>query len=72
MKLLRVPKCSAWLSKYRQYLRKLSAVSWGYCVVDWKRVIDIVKSTGKNIVFSVECGTIEQAERKNSVRLMRQ
>lgn len=32
-------------------------------VVDWKRVINIVKSTGKNIVFSVECGTIEQAIR---------
>ena len=32
-------------------------------VVDWKRVIDIVKSTGKNIVFSVECGTIDQAVR---------
>jgi sugar phosphate isomerase/epimerase len=32
-------------------------------VVDWKRVIDIVKSTGKEIVFSVECGTIEQAAR---------
>jgi len=32
-------------------------------VVDWKRVVDIVKSTGKNIVFSVECGTIDQAAR---------
>lgn len=32
-------------------------------VVDWKRVIDIVKSTGKEIVFSVECGTIDQAVR---------
>jgi sugar phosphate isomerase/epimerase len=32
-------------------------------VVDWKRVIGIVKSTGKNIVFSVECGTIDQAIR---------
>lgn len=32
-------------------------------VVDWKRVVDIVKSTGKNIVFSVECGTIDQAIR---------
>lgn len=30
-------------------------------VVDWKRVIGIVKSTGKNIVFSVECGTIDEA-----------
>ena len=32
-------------------------------VVDWKRIIDIVKSTGKDIVFSVECGTIDQAVR---------
>jgi sugar phosphate isomerase/epimerase len=32
-------------------------------VVDWKRIIEIVNSTGKNIVFSVECGTIDQAER---------
>ena len=32
-------------------------------VVDWKKVIDIVKSSGKEIVFSVECGTIEQAIR---------
>ena len=32
-------------------------------VVDWKRVIDIVKSSGKEIVFSVECGTIDQAIR---------
>lgn len=32
-------------------------------VVDWKRVIDIVKSSGREIVFSVECGTIEQAVR---------
>ncbi len=32
-------------------------------VVDWKKVIDIVKSSGKEIVFSVECGTIEEAFR---------
>ena len=32
-------------------------------VVDWKRIIEIVKSTGKDIVFSVECGTIDQAVR---------
>jgi len=32
-------------------------------VVDWKRVIDIVKSSGREIVFSVECGTIDQAIR---------
>jgi sugar phosphate isomerase/epimerase len=32
-------------------------------VVDWKRVIDIVKSSGKEVIFSVECGTIEEAIR---------
>jgi sugar phosphate isomerase/epimerase len=32
-------------------------------VVDWRRVIEIVKSSGRDIVFSVECGTIEQAIR---------
>lgn len=33
----------------------------GEGVVDWKRVIDIVNSTGKEIVFSVECGTVDEA-----------
>jgi sugar phosphate isomerase/epimerase len=32
-------------------------------VVDWKRVIDIVKTVDRDIVFSVECGTIPQAIR---------
>ncbi|SHE54834.1 Sugar phosphate isomerase/epimerase [Mariniphaga anaerophila] len=32
-------------------------------VVDWKRVIDIVKTVDREIVFSVECGTVEQAVR---------
>jgi len=33
-------------------------------VIDWKTVIDIVRKNAKqDIVFSVECGTIEQAER---------
>ena len=31
--------------------------------VDWNRVIDIVKSTRKEIVFSVECGTVSDAIR---------
>jgi sugar phosphate isomerase/epimerase len=30
-------------------------------VVDWKRVIDIVKTAPRDIVFSVECGTVPQA-----------
>ncbi|MHC4638658.1 MAG: sugar phosphate isomerase/epimerase family protein [Planctomycetota bacterium] len=32
-------------------------------VIDWKRVIKICKTIPNEIVFSVECGTIEQAER---------
>ncbi|HOK89490.1 MAG TPA: sugar phosphate isomerase/epimerase [Candidatus Hydrogenedentes bacterium] len=31
-------------------------------VIDWKRVIDICRRTPRDIVFSVECGTVEQAE----------
>jgi sugar phosphate isomerase/epimerase len=31
--------------------------------IDWKRVIDICKTAPRDIVFSVECGTVEQAER---------
>jgi sugar phosphate isomerase/epimerase len=32
-------------------------------VVDWERVIHICKKARRDIVFSVECGTVEQAER---------
>jgi sugar phosphate isomerase/epimerase len=32
-------------------------------VVDWKNVIDVCKKLPQDIVFSVECGTVEQAER---------
>jgi sugar phosphate isomerase/epimerase len=33
-------------------------------VIDWKRVIEIVREKApRDIVFSVECGTVEQAER---------
>jgi len=32
-------------------------------VVDWKKVVEVCKSAPRNIVMSVECGTIEQAER---------
>jgi sugar phosphate isomerase/epimerase len=32
-------------------------------VVDWNRIINIVNSVKKDIVFSVECGTIDQAIR---------
>jgi len=33
----------------------------GEGVVDWKRVIDIVKDLERDIVFSVECGTVPDA-----------
>jgi sugar phosphate isomerase/epimerase len=32
-------------------------------VIDWKRVIALCRRAPRDIVFSVECGTIEQAER---------
>jgi sugar phosphate isomerase/epimerase len=32
-------------------------------VVDWKAVIELCRKAGRDIVLSVECGTIEQAER---------
>lgn len=36
-------------------------VACGEGVIDWKRVADIVRPLPRDIVFSVECGTIEQA-----------
>ena len=32
-------------------------------MIDWRRVIDIVRPCPRDIVFSVECGSIEQAAR---------
>ena len=32
-------------------------------VIDWARVIKICRKARRNIVFSVECGTVDQAER---------
>ena len=32
-------------------------------VIDWKQVIEICKGAPNDIVFSVECGTVEQADR---------
>lgn len=32
-------------------------------VIDWKQVIEICKGASNDIVFSVECGTVEQAQR---------
>ena len=32
-------------------------------VVDWKRVVEVCRRAKRDIVLSVECGTIEQAER---------
>ncbi len=39
-------------------------------VIDWKKVIEVCKSAARNIVLSVECGTIEQAAR--SIKHLRQ
>lgn len=35
-------------------------------VIDWKEVVEICKELPRDIVFSVECGTVEQAERSIS------
>ena len=35
----------------------------GEGVIDWAKVIEICRSAPRDIVFSVECGTIEQAAR---------
>ena len=35
-------------------------------VIDWKKVVKICKELPRDIVFSVECGTVEQAERSIS------
>ena len=35
----------------------------GEGVIDWKRTIDICRKAPQDIVFSVECGTVAQAER---------
>lgn len=37
-------------------------VACGEGVIDWKRVIDIIEPIDRHIVFSVECGTIDQAK----------
>ena len=39
-------------------------------VVDWKRIVELCKGAPRDIVMSVECGTVEQAER--SVRHLKQ
>lgn len=39
-------------------------------VIDWKKVVEVCKTISRDIVFSVECGTIDQAER--SVKHLRQ
>jgi len=35
----------------------------GEGVIDWKKVIEVCKTAPRDIVLSVECGTVEQAER---------
>ncbi len=32
-------------------------------IIDWARVIQICRKAKRDIVFSVECGTVDQAER---------
>jgi sugar phosphate isomerase/epimerase len=39
-----------------------SGCACGQGVIDWKKVIEICKTAPRDIVMSVECGTIEQAE----------
>jgi len=38
----------------------------GEGVIDWKKVVEICKSAPRDIVMSVECGTVDQAERSLS------
>lgn len=40
-----------------------SGCACGDGVIDWKKVVEICKSAKRDIVLSVECGTIEQAKR---------
>jgi sugar phosphate isomerase/epimerase len=35
----------------------------GEGIIDWTRVVEICRSASRDLVFSVECGTVEQAER---------
>jgi len=35
----------------------------GEGVIDWKKVVEVCKDAPRDIVLSVECGTVEQAER---------
>jgi hypothetical protein len=39
-------------------------------VIDWQKVIAVCKTAPRDIVLSVECGTIDQAER--SIKHLRQ
>jgi len=40
-----------------------SGCACGEGVIDWKKVIEICKTAARDIVLSVECGTVDQAER---------
>jgi len=39
-------------------------------VIDWKKVVEVCKNAPRDIVLSVECGTVEQARR--SIKHLRQ
>ncbi len=38
-------------------------VACGEGVIDWKKVVDLLKPLNRDLVLSVECGTIEQAQK---------
>ncbi|MBN1804005.1 MAG: sugar phosphate isomerase/epimerase [Sedimentisphaerales bacterium] len=38
----------------------------GEGVIDWKKVVEVCRKLSRDIVFSVECGTVDQAERSIS------
>ncbi|MFQ5770858.1 MAG: sugar phosphate isomerase/epimerase family protein, partial [bacterium] len=40
-----------------------SGCACGEGVIDWKKVVEICKNAPRDIVLSVECGTIDQAQR---------
>ncbi|MHC4172872.1 MAG: sugar phosphate isomerase/epimerase family protein, partial [Planctomycetota bacterium] len=40
-----------------------SGCACGEGVIDWKKVVELCKGAPRDIVLSVECGTVEQAQR---------
>jgi len=50
-------------SRARQGHRHAGGCACGDGVIDWAKVIKTCKKLKQDIVFSVECGTVDQAER---------